>query len=149
MKQTVLGEGQYVFADGIRNKTIACIAVVILTLVLNVVITLSHTRDNLVICMWLNVLFDVSASWFVIWQLDRYIVPYRRLLRIFKKQGSIICGEIQEISQKTERYYGFDCWVISVDGHRLFVIDNNTISLNKGETVTLETVHGIVKEVQL
>ena len=129
MNPTVLGENQYISGDKLRGKIVACVVIVVVTLVLNTGITLIHTRESLAARMVLNILLDVIAGWFVVWQLDRFILPHSRVLRLYKKSGTIVSGTVEKISQTTERYYGFDCWEISVDGHRLFVIDNDTIFL--------------------
>ena len=149
MNLTILGENQYVYGDMVRKKIIACIVVVILAATSNTVVMWLHTRESLFMCIIMNALLDVVAGWFVIWQLDRFILPGRKLLRLYKKAGIIVNGEVEEISKCTERYYGFDCWVVTVGGHKLFLVDNGTISLKVGQPVSLETVHGVVKEVLL
>ena len=147
MNPTILGEGQYVYADKIRNKIIVCVIVLAVAAVLNAAIMWVQTKESLALCIVANILLDIAAGWFVVWQLDRFILPERKLLRLYKKVGIIVNGEVEGISERTERYYGFDCRVVIVSGHKVFVVDNETISLNVGQSVSLEAVHGIVKEV--
>ena len=147
MNPTVLGEGKYVFGDRIRNKIIICIMVIAVAAAFNILIMQVCTKENLMICIPVNIVLDIAVGWFVVWQLDRFILPGRKLLSLYKGQGTIISGEVEGISEKTERYCGFDCWVVTVSGHKVFVVDNDTIFLKVGQKVSLEATHGIVKEV--
>ena len=147
MNPTVLGEGKYVFGDRIRNKIIICITVIVVAAVFNILIMQVCTKENLMICISINIVLDIAAGWFAVWQLDRFILPGRKLLSLYERQGVIISGEVEEVSEKTERYCGFDCWVVTVSGHKVFVVDNGTIILEIGHQVSLEATHGIVKEV--
>lgn len=149
MNQTVLGENQYLLEEQIRNRIIFCIAALIAAIVCNIVLTLFRTPQNHTIFMVLNMALDMAAGWFCIWQLDSFILPYKKLLKLYRKTGTTVSGTVEEISSQTQRYYGFDCFAVTVDGHKLFVVDNGTISLEPMQPVTLEVVHGIVKEVVL
>ena len=149
MNQTVLGENQYLLEEQIRNRIIFCIAALIAAVICNIVLTMFRTPQNHTIFMVLNMALDMAAGWFCIWQLDSFILPYKKLLKLYRKAGTTVSGIVEEISTQTQRYYGFDCIAVTVDGHKLFVVDNGTISLEPMRPVTLEVVHGIVKEVVL
>jgi hypothetical protein len=115
---------------------------------LNMVEMQLYIKETLKLCIVINVFTDLLAGWFVVWQLDKFILPYRKLIRLDGKAGMIVSGVVDAVSEKTERYYGFDCWVFKVNGHRVFVINNGNISLTVGQCVTVEVVDGIVKEVR-
>ena len=149
MNQTVLGENQYLLEEQIRNRIIFCIAALIAAVICNIALTMFRTPQNHTIFMVLNMALDMAAGWFCIWQLDSFILPYKKLLKLYRKIGTTVSGTVEEISSQTQRYYGFDCFAVTVDGHKLFVVDNGTISLEPTQQVTLEVVHGIVKEVVL
>lgn len=149
MNKTVLGENQYLLEDQIRNRIIFCIAALIAAIICNIVLTVLSTPQNHTIFMVLNMGLDMAAGWFCVWQLDSFILPYKKLLKLYRKTGTTVSGIVEEISSHTQRYYGFDCIAVTVGGHKLFVVDNDTISLEPEQSVTLEVVHGIVKEVVL
>lgn len=149
MNQTVLGENQYLLEEQIRNRIIFCTAALIAAVICNIVLTIFRTPQNHTVFMFLNMALDMAAGWFYVWQLDSFILPYKKLLKLYRKTGTTVSGIVEEISSQTQRYYGFDCIAVTVDGHKLFVIDKGTISLEPGQPITLEVVHGIVKEVVL
>lgn len=149
MNQTVLGENQYLLEDRIRNRIIFCASVMAVAIVCNIILTIFRTPQNHTIFMLLNMALDMAAGWFCVWQLDSFIVPYKKLLKLYRKTGTTVSGTVEEISSQTQRYYSFDCIAVTVDGHKLFVVENSTISLELTQSVTLEVVHGIVKEVVL
>ena len=149
MNQTVLGENQYLLEERIRNRIILCVGALLAAVVVNVVMVFLRTKENHTVLMLLNMVLDIAAGWFCVWQLDSFILPYKKLLKLYRKNGTTISGTVEEISTQTQRYYGFDCIAVTVDGHKLFVVDNGTISLEPMQPVTLEVVHGIVKEVVL
>lgn len=149
MKQNCLGENQYILEDQIRNRVILCVAALLIAIISNIIITLFRTPDNHTALMLLNMALDIAAGWFGVWQLDSFILPYRKLLKLYRKKGTTITGIVETVSEKTERYYDFDCIAATVDGHKVFIIENGSISLVPAQLVTLEVVHGIVKEVAL
>ena len=149
MNRTVLGENQYLLEEQIRNRIIFCAAALIVAVVCNVILILFRTPLNHTAFMLLNMAADMVAGWFCVWQLDSFISPYKKLLKLYKKTGTTVSGTVEEVSSQTQRYYGFDCITVTVDGRKLFVVDNGAISLEPMQPVTLEVVHGIVKEVVL
>lgn len=149
MNQTVLGENQYLLEERIRNRIIFCAIALATAIVCNIIFIALHTPQNYTIFMLLNMAVDMAAGWFCVWQLDSFVLPYKKLLKLYRKTGTTVSGTVEEVSSQTQRYYGFDCIAVTVDGHKLFVVDNGTISLEPAQSVTLEVVHGIVKEVVL
>ena len=149
MKQDCLGENQYLLEERIRNRIILCVGVLLAAVAVNVVMVFLRTKDNHTLLMLLNMALDIAAGWFCVWQLDSFILPYKKLLKLYRKTGTTVSGTVEEVSSQTQRYYGCDCIAVTVDGHKLFIIDNGTISLEPAQSVTLEVVHGIVKEVVL
>ena len=149
MNKTVLGENQYLLEEQIRNRIIFCVAALITAIVCNIILTIFRNPQNHTVFMLLNMALDMAAGWFCVWQLDSFILPYKKLLKLYRKTGTTVSGIVEETSSQTQRYYGFDCIAVTVDGHKLFVIDNGTISLEPEQPVTIEVVHGIVKEVVL
>lgn len=149
MNPTVLGENQYLLEERIRNRIILCAAALAAAIVCNIILTIFRTPQNHTIFMLLNMALDMAAGWFCVWQFDSFILPYKKLLKLYRKTGTTVSGIVEEVSSQTQRYYGFDCIAVTVDGHKLFVVDNGTISLVPAQSVTLEVVHGIVKEVVL
>lgn len=149
MNQTVLGENQYLLEERIRNRIILCVGALLVAVAVNVVMVFLRTKENHMLLMLINMALDIAAGWFCLWQLDSFILPYKKLLKLYRTTGTQITGTVEEVSEKTKRYFGFDCIVISVDGHKLFVVDNGYITLKTQQSVTLEVAHGIVKEVVL
>ena len=149
MKQDCLGENQYILEARIRKRIILCVVLILLTVAVNIAIACLRTKENHTLFMLLNMGLDIVVGWFCLWQFDSFIRPYGKLLKLYRKNGSVISGVVEKISTQTRRYYGFDCMTVTVDGHKLFVIDNGCISLEPARQVTVEIVHGIVKEVAL
>lgn len=149
MKQNCLGKNQYLLEEQIRKRIIICAAVLFVAVISGIILTLFRTPENHAILMLSNMVLGIAAGWLGVWQLDSFILPYRKLLKLYRKTGTTVSGVVETVSDNTERYYGFDCMAVTVDGHKVFVIKNGAISLAPAQAVTLEVVHGIVKEVAL
>lgn len=149
MKQNCLGKNPYLLEEQIRNRIIICVAVLFVVVISCIILTMFRTPENHTILMLSNMALSVAAGWFGVWQLDSFILPYRKLLKLYRKTGTTVSGVVETVSDNTERYYGFDCIAVTVDGHKVFVIENGAISVEPAQSVTLEVVHGIVKEVEL
>lgn len=147
MKQTFLPEPRLVLQRQKKICIICCIAAVVLAAGLNILLTALHTRQTHTPMMILNIAVDLIALWFVTWAVTAVIIPLHRLLRLDEQKAKTLSGTVEEVAQNTERYLGYDCRIATVSGQKVFVIENGTISLQRGETVTLQTVSGVVREV--
>lgn len=148
MKQTFLPEPRLALLRQKKICSICCIAAVVLAAGLNILFTVLHTRQTHTPMMILNIVIDILALWFVAWAVTAVIIPLHRLLRLDDQKGQTVSGIVEGVSENTERYLGYDCRIVTVSDQKVFVIDNGTISLQPGETVMLQTVSGVVREVQ-
>lgn len=149
MNQSFLRDNQYILEERIRNRMILCSVILVLSFVGAGLLVLLRTPENHTFLLITDIAICLLASWFFIWNLDGFILPYRKLLKMYRQEGMEITGQVEETGERTCRYHGFDCFPVTVAGHKLFVVDNGTISLEIGQQVTLSAVHGIVKEVAL
>ena len=149
MTQTVLGENQYLLEEQIRNRILICAGILVLAIGAGVGCVFLRTPGNHRWMLILSCLLSIGAGWAFIWNLDSFILPYRKLLKLYRRKGVTITGMVSSVSETTQRYYGFDCIVAVVDEHRLFLVHNGGITLESGQQITAQVVHGIVKEVEL
>lgn len=149
MTQTCLGENLYLLQERIRNRIILCSVILAAAIGTGVVLVLLRTPENHNWMQFLSILLTIGAGWLFVWNLDSFILPYGKLIRLYQKPGREVCGVVEEISQTTKRYHGFDCTELTLSGHKLFVVENGSITLKPGQQITAQVVHGIVKEVAL
>ena len=147
MKQTLLPQPRFEAEQTQRKLTGLCILVSAAAVILNLLLTLLHTRQTHTLMLILNIVVDLAAGWSVAWLLTEKLLPLRKLLSLEAMEGRTVSGIVEAYPDQTERYYDMDCRTVTVGGQKLFVVDNGTISFASGQLVTVCVVHGIVKEV--
>lgn len=131
----------------IRNGLICCGGVFALTAAVAVVLLLLRNDSNHNLLLIAEIVVSLIGCWYLVWYVTTKILPLRRLLRLDAMPNTELSGTVDAISDRSERYCGFDCTPVTISGRRLFVINNGNISLNCGDKVTVQVSHGIVKEV--
>lgn len=149
MKQTVLGEPRLLVEKQMRQAVIHAVGVFVLTALLSVLILLLRTERRHDLCLIADVTVSLLGCWYLVWFAFTKILPTKRLLRLASMPDAEYFGTVEQISQQTERYFGFDCVPVTVSGRRMFVINNGNIALRIGDEVTVLVSQGVVKEVRL
>lgn len=148
MKQTALGISPDCIRKEIRSAIIRCGCVFALTAAVCVALLLLRNERSHNLLLAADIVVSLIGCWYLVWYVTAKILPLRRLLRLDSMPETELSGTVDEISEQSERYFGFDCTPVKIGGRRLFVINNGNISLRAGEEVTVLTSHGIVKEVR-
>lgn len=149
MKQTVLGVDKNSVQAVIHRRVIICTILCLCALFANVLITLLHTPDNHTLLIMINVLVDTVVGWISLWMIDTSIIPQKRLLSLLKRPGTEVSGTVKTLSRDTERYLHFDCLAVTISDHKVFLVDNESIHLEVGQTIKAKVVDGIITEVSL
>ena len=147
MKQTFLGAPPDEIKKQIRARVILGVSALLIAAAVNIALTLLRTPENHTAFLIINIVLDLIVGWFCVYLLDSHVLPNRRLLRLYGERGTKLSGTVDSVSENTERYSGFDCLVITIGDQKVFVINNGNLKLEPGQDVTVDAVHGIVKEV--
>lgn len=145
MKQTILGRSAQAFRQTLRMRTAVCIALAVLTAVINLFCILARTEANHTAMLWVNILTDILCGFFVLSFACFRILPQRRLYALFCRDGVSAGGTVSRVSRSTTRHMDMDCLEITADSRRLF-LPVGTITLSEGETYTFRIVSNVIVE---
>lgn len=145
MKQTILEKPAQAFRQTLRMRTALCIALAVLTAVINLFCILARTEANHTAMLWVNILTDILCGFFVLSFACFRILPQRRLYALFCREGVSAAGTVSRVSRSTTRHMDMDCLEITADSRRLF-LPVGTITLSEGETYTFRIVSNVIVE---
>lgn len=145
MKQSVLGMSPHSYQKQIHRHIGICIAVLIFTLGLNILLTALRTDRNHTLMLIGNIAADILCGFFLLYHTELHIRPKLRIYRLFNRQKEQFTGTITHISQQPVRYMDIDCYTVTADGRKVF-LPAGTLEL-KQETYTLFLVSNVIVEV--
>lgn len=148
MRKIMIDKSISDFSKMIKNRTVLCIIVGISALILNLVFTIARTDSNHTVMLILNIATDIITGFFITYFASFYILPQKKCLKFSSSAVEIIYGSISNISEKTIRVLGFDCYTVEIDSRKVFLPDCSTVTFKKGENVTLGIVMNIVTEAE-
>ncbi len=152
MTQTVLGSGKGPFVKRLNRRYGLCVLAALVALGLNLVLTALRNDQNHTALLWLNILLDVAAGWFLIFYISLGILPDRRLLRLYNGSRRAFGGTVTHITAQTKRVRHMDCYTVTLSGadtRQLFLPAGTALELKEGEQVTLWAVDGVIVEAQM
>lgn len=147
MRQTILGCSTREMKKQIRVEVLICVAATVLAFAENIFCLCIRTKENANPVFALIVAADALAAWLAIYKITEKIMPRKRWLRIFSKNGTSLIGIVESVSERTQRYARMDCRQIRISGHTAFLVDNGNITLQVGQEVSAQTADGILKDV--
>lgn len=147
MRRTILGCSVKKTRRLIGKQMVICTVALVLAFCENIWCMCIRTKENSGLYFALIVVADVIAAWITIYCITTGIMPRKKYMRIFLKEGQALSGIVEQVSAKTERYARMDCRPIRISGHICFLVENGHISLKEGQYVSVETVDGIIKDV--
>lgn len=152
MTQTILGIDKNFYEKKIKNRKTLCLALLLVTVFLNILFTFLRNDNNHSLMLFLNIFVDTLSGCFIIYFSSFWIFPQKKLLKIFNLENSQFYGEVVEISEETETIQSIICYrvVVGVEEQRvLFLPANGAIVLNKGEVWKFSIASGLITEVSL
>ncbi len=151
MSRSILGTDRASFVKKIKNKKSSCIAVLCVAVALNILLTFFRNDRNHTWMLWLNILLDVAAGWFLIFYISLWIAPQQRLLSLYDGKRSIFEGTVIKITEGTQRVRHTDCFtvtfVIDEAERQFFLPANAALSITEGEQVQISAVSNIIVEI--
>lgn len=147
MKQNILGTSTTEYAKIIKKRTVFCVAVVMLAILLNVLFTCLRTDNNHTAMLLLNIFVDITCGAFAIYFVSFYILPQSKLLNLMKKQKEIVHGAVNNVDKQSTMYMGIACYQVMLGDRKLFV-PLGTIEMYNKDTLTAQVVSNIVVEVE-
>ncbi len=153
MKQSILGSDMRLFTKKLNGEKSICIATLCVTVVLNVLLTFLRNDQNHSLMLWLNIVLDVAAGWFLIFYISCLIAPKQRLLRLFNGKRSAFEGTVTAISAETQRVRNVDCFTVTLTAgeteRQFFLPANTALSLKEKEYVQISAVSNIIVQILL
>lgn len=148
MTYTVLGIEKTEYSKRLKIKTAVSFAALVLVILLNVLLCVFRTESTHTAFLIINIVSDVAAIWFVYFYIRVVFIPQKRLLGLSKREeyGQVLVGRIADISDKSKKVSGFDCYELKLsDGDRtVFLIADCNIPKEMCGEVKLHTVDNIV-----
>lgn len=146
MTRSVLGQSAHSYKKRLDRRIGLCIAVLVLTVGLNILFTALRTESSHTLMLILNIAADVFCGFLLLFIWDMHILPGLRLYRLFCRNRELLTGTVTKISQNTQRYMDIDCYTVTVDDRRVF-LPAGTFSLQQ-EHYTFSLVSNIIVEAE-
>ena len=147
MKRGVLDKPIGEFEKRLRLGSLGCRAMSVVAVLLNVLVVLLRNEGNHSALLILNIGIDILVFGFCYTYKILNIDTQKVLLRLYRKERSVISGEILEVSESTKTYMSIECREVNVDGKILFV-PVNTIALTNGEKLRIFSASNVIVEVE-
>ncbi len=148
MKQSIFGSEKAVFIKRLNSRKIICTVLLCTVIAINTVLTVLRTDQNHTLLLWLNIVLDVAAAWFLIGYISLWVLPQQRLLRLCNGTERTFEGTVTSITAQTQRVRHMDCFTVTLDADKsqrqLFLPANTALSLTEGDYVQLTTVSNII-----
>lgn len=148
MTQTLFNESEYCVREKLKKQKVICISVALAAFMVNCGLMLIRTKEISTLIFYSNVLIDLVAGWGIAFHILTEQMETRKILKLYKEHATEISGQVTSVSNHTERYHGFDCYVVWIGDRRVFQLKNGAIQLKVGSTVRAVVGHNIVREVE-
>ena len=145
--QNLFGMNADLFLKKFRLKNVLCVVYLIVTIILNIVLTLCRNESNHEVLLFLNIALDILCFFLLLTYVGYCFLPDKHMLRLYEENKLVVEGEVKEISSSTYRYMKLDCFVILIDEHKYYLPENKIIKFNVGETVKISTAYEVILEV--
>lgn len=147
MRQNILGASAPIYRKKLIRHSVICVAVFMLTLALNILLTALRTPENHTLLLTVNILLDIGCGWFLLFFLSTGIIPRVRLLRLMQKEHTKIRATLEKIAPEPVRYMNLDCRRITAGGH-IFFLPAGAIKLTEGQQYCFYLTSNTVVEVE-
>lgn len=147
MKQTILMDNPAVFEKTLRRRIQLSFFVALLTLCLNVVLTLLRTDANHTFMLIANIALDILCGLFLLPLITLRILPQKKLLNLTRQEKECLQATVSEISGHIQRYMDMDCLTVTTENRTLF-LPVNTLTLQKGTVYRFCLVQNIIVEAE-
>lgn len=147
MKTNILGTTPERYRKILCMRIGKCIGITCLALLANTLLTLFRSEENHTLLLLLNIVIDIACAFFMIYYISEYVLPPRRLYRLFFVPSHTYSGVVRHISAETQRYRGIDCVVITIDTH-CFFLPAEFPEPEIGVAISVKTASNIILEVE-
>ena len=146
MKQTIFGASREEFQKRLRARIILCVCVFCAILMIHGVCTWLRTEQNHTAMLLLNIAADILGGSFLIAQLNIYVLPQLKSLKLYDLAAQETTGQVVEIGESAIHYIGVDCLEVHLPDRRLF-LPVGTITLTVGAQYRFRLKGNLVVEV--
>lgn len=147
MKQTILMDNPIRFEKILQRRIWLAVSISLLTLGLNVILTLLRTDANHIWILIVNILTDILCGLFVLPFVTLRILPQRKLLKLTHWEKECLQVTVSAISQHSQRYMDIDCLTVTTENRTLF-LPVNTLQLQTGTAYRFMLVQNIIVEAE-
>lgn len=147
MKQNVIGQSPADCKKVIHRQILLCVAVGIVTLALNVVLTALRTEENHTLMLILNIATDSLVGCFLLYYISGPLLRRYRLFQLMLRVKTPLSGTVEQIRPQPTRHMFIDCLEVMVAGRRYF-LPTNTMQLQPGQAYRLSIVTNFIVEAE-
>ena len=151
MKKSILGTSKEEYRRKLNIYIAITVAVIVITVALNVVLTLLRTESTHAAFLAVNIIADIAAVWFTIFFVSNVIVIKKRLFSLAERSaaGETFTAEAESVSANTVRVSFFNCFeVVCTDGRKFYCAKNGALCVTAGMKATFTLVENILVEVE-
>lgn len=115
MKYEILGVSKSEYNKKIMARVIICIAVALVAVILNILLTVFRTDSTHTAFLVINIVADTVAFCFIYFFVSTQILFRKKLYKLSGKTSGLVVGEIKEISNNTQTVNGLECYEVTVE----------------------------------